>query len=573
VSGPGPAQASLSARTAEAGAESLREAATLRALAQPREHERAAGTSRAYAFEPTPAVAESRARSRYVDCTLCRSDHSAYLFHRVGVRFVRCQNCGLVYVNPAGGTAINYFDMERHARLVTPHDRRLAVRDFERFLRELGRVHEQKRQRRIGRALLLGRSLPEFADVDAARSLGLRPIPIDDERFQSLALDSELAWAAPEFSPAPDVLILNELLEACADPRRVISQLRGLCGPATWFVITYANADSFPARMLRRYWPGFFDVKSVFFSTPNLCALMADEGFTLRGQFGFPTTRSARYVAERLSPSLSRPPLSAIELPLRTGHRVAIFEYQGPLQTGGEKLSIVLPVFNEARYVRDVIEALLRKQLKIERELVIVESNSSDGTRQIVREYEQRRGVRVIYEDRPRGKGHAVRAGLEAATGTIILIQDADFEYDIDDYDALLEPILQRRTSFVLGSRSLGLDDWKVRRFAHGALKGALMNVAQVVFAKTFNALYQQRITDVNTMFKVFRRECLEGFELEGNGFELDIELACKLVQSGHAPIEVPVNYVSRGFDEGKKIDFWRDAFPSYFELFRRRLS
>jgi hypothetical protein len=125
----------------------------------------------------------------------------------------------------------------------------------------------------------------------------------------------------------------------------------------------------------------------------------------------------------------------------------------------------------------------------------------------------------------------------------------------------------------VLGSRSLGLDDWKVRRFSQNAFKGFLMNAAQVGFAHTFNFLYQQRTTDVNTMFKVFRRECLEELELESNGFDLDIELVCKLVKNGHAPIEVPVNYVSRDFEEGKKISFVRDALPSYLAFFRYRLG
>ena len=179
-------------------------------MAQPRAHEKAGAASRSYAFEPTPAVTESRSRSRYVNCTLCRSDHSAYLFHRVGVRFVRCRNCGLVYVNPAGGATINYFDMERHARLATPHDRRLAGRDFAEFLNELCAVYQKKRGKRIGRALLLGRSLPEFEDLDSARGMNLRVLPIDDEAFQAMALDSELAWTAADFAPAPDVLILNE---------------------------------------------------------------------------------------------------------------------------------------------------------------------------------------------------------------------------------------------------------------------------------------------------------------------------------------------------------------------------
>ena len=181
--------------------------------------------------------------------------------------------------------------------------------------------------------------------------------------------------------------------------------------------------------------------------------------------------------------------------------------------------------------------------------------------------------MKLILEDRPRGKGHAVRAGLKAATGSIVLIQDADFEYDLDDYDALLDPILQRKTSFVLGSRSLGLDDWKVRRFAEGHVKEAMLNFAQLVFAQTFNVLYQKRTTDINTMFKVFRSECLEGLDLTGDRFELDIELVCKLVRNGNSPFEVPVNYVARGFEEGKKISFVKDALPSYWAIFKYRFS
>jgi glycosyltransferase involved in cell wall biosynthesis len=181
--------------------------------------------------------------------------------------------------------------------------------------------------------------------------------------------------------------------------------------------------------------------------------------------------------------------------------------------------------------------------------------------------------VKLILEDRPQGKGHAVRAGLKAATGSIILIQDADFEYDLDDYDALLDPILQRKTSFVLGSRSLGLDDWKVRRFAESHVKEVMLNFAQLVFAQTFNVLYRKRTTDINTMFKVFRAECLEGLNLTGNRFELDIELVCKLVKNGNAPFEVPVNYVARGFEEGKKISFVKDALPSYWAIFKHRFE
>jgi ribosomal protein S27E len=530
-------------------------------------------TERHFAFEPTPAVAASRGRMRYVSCPVCDASRAEYLFHRVGVRFVRCPSCGLVYVSPVGGAGANYFDIERTAQL-TARDRGLLERDFENFLELLSARLSAVSHVTLERVLLLGRSLPGFATSPVARRVGLELVPLSDAAFERLALDGSLEFARDALARRPGAVILHELFEACADPGALLAELKRELPVGTPIVVTYANVDSLPARLLRRYWPAFFDLKRAFFSTSNLALLMGKQGYSLRAQFGFPTTRSAGYVFERFSSRSAAARLQglrAVSVPLRTGHQVGIFATREEASAPREKLSIILPVFNEARYVADVLDALLRKELSIDRELIVVESNSQDGTREIVQRYEGRAGVRTIYEDRPRGKGHAVKAGLAAATGSILLIQDADFEYDLDDYESLLEPILQKRAHFVLGSRSLGLDDWKVRRFAHGAFKGLLMNIAQVGFAKTYNLLYQQRATDVNTMFKVFRRECLEGIELESDGFDLDIELACKLAKNGHAPLEVPVNYVSRGFDEGKKIRFLRDALPSYVAFFRYR--
>jgi glycosyltransferase involved in cell wall biosynthesis len=332
--------------------------------------------------------------------------------------------------------------------------------------------------------------------------------------------------------------------------------------------------------MMRRYWSQLFDHKATFLSTGNLTALAARSGLVLKTQYPLPVTRTVRYAGDIASRILDRPALSAVlratpladvGLPVRAGNRVAVFGRRAGEASAREKLSIVLPVYNEARTVAEVIDAVLAKPLKIDRELIIVESNSTDGTRAIVEGYRGRPGVQVVLEDRPQGKGHAVRAGLARVTGTIVLIQDADFEYDIDDYDALLEPLLQHKASFVLGSRSLGLNDWKVRKYDATPVRGLILNFGQVMFARTYSVLYQQRVTDVNTMFKVFRAECLEGLDLRSNGFELDIELACKLARNGHSPMEVPVNYVARGFAEGKKIRFWRDAVPSYASLFWHR--
>jgi len=536
---------------------------------------------RPFAFEATSAVNASRAHTRFVRCPACQADTPRHLFHRAGVRFVRCAGCGAVYVNPAREHPINDLDIERVRPFTNPRDRDLVVADFDQLLARLEADHARLADAPLERTLLLGRFLRGMADLPRARRVGLDVAELTDDAFRRLVA-SDVEWARPLLARAPQVVILHELLEACPDPGAVLRTLIEALPPTTIFAVTYTNADSLPARMMRRYWPSFFDYKQAYLSTGNLTALAARFGLVLKTQYPLPVTRTAQYIADfgrrmapgaRLDRLVRATPLRDVAVPVRAGNRVAVFG-RSQLETGrGEKLSIVLPVFNEARYAAQVIDAVLAKSLRIEKEVIIVESNSTDGTREIVAGYEGRPGVRVVYEDRPQGKGHAVRTGLRHVTGTIVLIQDADFEYDIDDYDALLEPLLQHKAMFVLGSRSLGLDDWKVRRYDNTPVRGLALNFAQVVFAKTYNLLYQQHVTDVNTMFKVFRAECLDGLDLHSNGFELDIELACKLARNGNSPMEIPVNYVARGFDEGKKIRFWRDAIPSYAAFFRHRFA
>jgi hypothetical protein len=374
------------------------------------------------------------------------------------------------------------------------------------------------------------------------------------------------------------MIVLNQLLEACPRASEVVEQLAAVLPEKAVIVVVFSNVGSLPGRLLRRNWRRFFDWKSVYFDSENLRSLMERSGLRFVAQTGLNTSYTLSRALDRAMPGSRAVPLlqrlgvrgAAVRVP--TGTYVSIFERAVPLGSG-EGLSVVVPVFNEADYVRSVLDELLAKRFVVPHEIIVVESNSTDGTREIVRSFEGTPGLQVIYEDSPRGKGSAVRRGLSACAASIVLIQDADFEYDLDDYDALLEPILQRRTSFVLGSRSLGLDDWKVRRFAKSRVKAFLMNLAQLLFAQTFNVLYQQRVTDVNTMFKVFRRECLEGIDFRADGFSFDIELACMLVKNGFGPMEVPVNYVARGFDEGKKINFISEFFPSYSMFYRCRFG
>jgi hypothetical protein len=535
--------------------------------------------ARSFTFDPTPAVRAARERSAFVDCPVCGSRVSGYLFHKRGVRFVRCFACDLVYVNPTGGEGANYFDVNAMHTHDAASDRAAYVEDIEGVVTRMAERFAQERGQKPRRIVLAGRTLPELAESAVLRALHVHVCVTEDETFQELRLNGEIASLLKHCTKDTDLIVLNEFLEATAQVRKVVDTLAAKTNAGTWIGVVFANAHSLPARALRRYWPRYFDMKSAFLSAPNLAQLFAGAKYKMIEQRPVPSNISAAYFLERVGISSSFAKVGSQFEPLRklnaripAGVQEALFHRESA-EAAQEKLSIVLPVFNEARYVADVIEAVLAKQVRIPKEVIVVESNSTDGTREIVKKFEGRPGLTILYEDQPRGKGHAVRTGLKHVTGSIVLIQDADFEYDLDDYDALLEPILQRRTSFVLGSRSLGLDDWKVRKYSSTPVRGFLMNFAQVGFAKTFNALYQQDITDVNTMYKVFRSECLNGVELVCDGFNLDIELACKIVKNGYEPMEVPVNYVSRGFDEGKKINFWKDAWPSYIAFFRYRFK
>lgn len=223
------------------------------------------------------------------------------------------------------------------------------------------------------------------------------------------------------------------------------------------------------------------------------------------------------------------------------------------------KLSVIVPVYNEAATVAPALDALLAKEIAgVDIEIIIIESNSTDGTRDLVLRYRERPRVKLLLEDRPRGKGHAVRAGFAQATGDILLIQDADLEYDLADYEPLLAPILAHRQAFVLGSRH-GEGGWAIRKFEDQPFRGFVLNLAHWTFTLMVNLALGTWLKDPFTMYKVFRRDCLNGLTFECDRFDFDWELLIKLVRKGYRPIEIPVAYRSRSFAEGKKVQLLRD--------------
>jgi glycosyltransferase involved in cell wall biosynthesis len=236
------------------------------------------------------------------------------------------------------------------------------------------------------------------------------------------------------------------------------------------------------------------------------------------------------------------------------------------------RISVVLPAYNEASTVGVIIEKVLALELPdVEIELIIVESNSTDGSREIVQRYAGRPGVKVILQDAPRGKGAAVREGFDHATGDIVLIQDGDLEYRVEEYPIVLAPLLAGDADFVLGCR------WApgkaMRVFPEARTKSLVMNRAHLVFTAMFNVVYRTRLRDPFTMYKVFRRSCIDGVAFQSNRFDFDWELVAKLVRLGHIPVEVSITYEARGFDHGKKVRFFRDPLTWMVALARFRFS
>ncbi len=222
-------------------------------------------------------------------------------------------------------------------------------------------------------------------------------------------------------------------------------------------------------------------------------------------------------------------------------------------------VSVIMPVFNEFSTFNEAINRVLAKDITgVDIQVIIVESNSTDGTRELVAKYEGHEKIDIIWQEKPKGKGHAVREGFAAATGDIILIQDADLEYDVNDYDVLIDELISWRASFVLGSRHVG--DWKMRKFNDMPIIASFFNCGHIFFVGIINFLLGSNMKDPFTMYKVFYRDCVYGLNFRYNRFDFDHELVIKLYRKGFHPTEIPVNYQARSFSEGKKVSVFKDG-------------
>lgn len=226
----------------------------------------------------------------------------------------------------------------------------------------------------------------------------------------------------------------------------------------------------------------------------------------------------------------------------------------------GFKLSVVIPVYNELQWIREIVRRV--QEVPIPKELILIDDYSTDGTRAILKEMETVPNIRVIYHEKNQGKGAALRTGFKHATGDVVIVQDADLEYNPAEYPRLIQPIIENRADVVYGSRFIG-DNHRVLYFWH-----YIANKGLTLLSNFFTNL---NLTDMETCYKVFRREVLQGINLKSDRFGFEPEITAKIAKKKNPSwriYEIPISYSGRTYEEGKKIGL-KDAFNALYCIIR----
>lgn len=226
------------------------------------------------------------------------------------------------------------------------------------------------------------------------------------------------------------------------------------------------------------------------------------------------------------------------------------------------KLSILIPVYNEEKTVKKVIDLVKKVNLgKVKKEIIVVDDKSTDKTLKVL---EQIKDIKLIKHARNKGKGAAIKTAIQNASGDIIIIQDADLEYDPNDYNKLIKPIIDKKALVVYGSRRLNK---KNKQYS-----GLSFFLGGVLLTWAFNILFLQRITDEPTCYKTFKADIIKKIDFKGQRFEWEPEVTAKIAKKGIKIHEVPINYYPRSAKEGKKIK-WKDGIQALWILIKERFT
>ena len=222
-------------------------------------------------------------------------------------------------------------------------------------------------------------------------------------------------------------------------------------------------------------------------------------------------------------------------------------------------LSIIIPVYNEIDFIDETLRRA--KETPYDKEIIIVDDCSTDGSKEYLKDLGEE-GIIILFKEKNQGKGSALRKGIATATGDIILIQDADFEYDPKDYPVLLGPILEGKADVVYGSRFLG-GPHRVLYFWHFVRNHILTLVS--------NMFTNLNLTDMETGYKVFRKEVIKAINIESNRFGVEPEITAKIAKGKWRIFEVPISYYGRSHEDGKKFT-WRDSIKAFFTIVKYNL-
>ncbi len=494
----------------------------------------------------------------------------------------QCNVCNFMFINPQPSKEIlgKIYD-EQYLDLASSEDVINNTSDLKKLTAAfyldifLGKDHTY-----LGTLLEIGCGNGDLLSIAADRGLRvtgveISPVACETARnklkdYNSQIIQGEIDALAGQ-NECFDYIIFNDVLEHVKDPRFFLKTVYNLLKLDGRLFCVVPSLDSWPARLLKTNWMEFKTENLSYFDTKNLRSILFQEGFSEIRHFPTQNFLSTKYISSYFKKYsepfwLKKFILFYKFIPKKISSKQINISANGVCMIAKKRnknrnliLSVIMPAYNEAATIKAGIERVLSKSMNdIDIELIIVESNSTDGTRKIVLDYTDHPQVTIVLEDHPSGKGYAVRTGLKNAEGDFILIQDADDEYDIEDYDALIEHLRDGREAFVLGARH-GCSSFKMRKFSDQPVRAFILNFGHWTFTFLVNIFYGVKLRDPFTMYKVFRRECIHDLDFECNRFDFDYELLIKLIRKGFVPLEIPVNYRSRSFAEGKKVRIFAD--------------